>query len=209
MFSSCKDTTAPQQVDWRIFFWNSVPILGKTNSYKFTAEWYGTDTNVQQSDNYALSLNSQDIPLVTESTYHSWQLKAPSVQLDAGATYNMVFSRNGEEICSTEVTIPCTPTITFPQSFNPTETNNISWSLLSNSHAQYVYVCAESNPESKSIYYLDWIDLLASDRSFSLPANTVIPQGQNDSFSFGLQQENSFDTKKATIRAAQTTVIYY
>ncbi len=138
----------------------------------------------------SLTANGQPIELMTYEWFDEW---FGSASLEEGESYIFELT-TGSESYSADLTIPYnTTSISFPETYDPTQSHEVTWTLANDNENQFAY--ADSRLGEPDEYYdetdLPYIEVLnPSDRQHTFPADIVETYGPETKYELGILQTN-------------------
>ncbi len=185
--------------DWIVNF-GTIQETQKVNDYMVMVNYTGDNTSLQPSDIATLEIDGSPV---------SWMSAMPGyyhTQLDLtpGQSYSMKYKFNGVEKANTTFTLPWNCVGTFPASFNPAQSTDISWTMDHNNQYQVAGVNASKYVSPSENYFSEYIKTTStSARSFNIPANSVETYGAGTTFTMFVDQINFKNVNRIAFLAWQ------
>lgn len=172
--------------DWIV---NLMAIVqnAKSRQYMVMVTYTGDNTTLQPTDMTTLEVDGTPLSWMSSQPgyYHTQTLFTP------GQSYSLAFKFNGTLKASTDFTIPWVADGTFPASFNPAQSAEISWTMSHNNQYQVAGVNSSKYVSSTENYSDEYIKSIpTSARSFSIPANSVQDFGAGTNYTMFVDEIN-------------------
>lgn len=159
--------------------------------FMFTAGWNGAATDITASDVFTLTMDNVNIPVQAYFYDNEWIISAYDFQLNPGANYELKFSKNGNVIVEKIIKTCYSCTGSFPNVYDPTTSQEITWTVAGNNQTQFVSVSA-SNWDGSISYDEELYQVSNSARSYTIPANAVQDLGVGTEYELAVLQSNVY-----------------
>lgn len=170
--------------DWDIMVVDLEGSNAKESSYWVNCEWLGSPSAISNTDVFSIKFDDQSYVL-TGFNLGTWSFNAEAM-LNPGTTYAVEFYKNGTKIANSTLKTPYRATVTFPATFDPAMPASLSWSLAESNPFQAISVFGY-DPENDDSSDAE-IFISSSDRSYTIPAQTIESFGANGEYDITLMQ---------------------
>jgi hypothetical protein len=209
--SGCNETDSNNPTD--------VVISDPDDITSAVADWllvFGTGDYEDKTENAILLnyLKATDLPLYTdvftvEVNGVSLDLQSfmgvpglyyTTYNLTEGATYTIVLKKNGTQILSTSQKMVYGAEVTFPNTYDPTTSAPLSWTLPDNNQYQFAGISSfKSNYPDEDDTDEYFVQLPVTSRSYTIQANAVDDFGAETEYSLGVEQLNYHITNRIAV----------
>lgn len=172
----------PTNYDWDITLMSTD---FKSTEYIVYADWLGSSSAITDTDVFTLDIDGQSHELMGGYDDGDWSFFS-TAELNSGTLYNLVFKKNGSQVAAKNFRIPYQPTVTFPNTFDPTKTAKVTWQLQADNKYQAIVLFSEGDNDDDEYSK----DISASARTFTFPANSVESYGPNTGYGMMLAEAN-------------------
>ncbi len=190
LFTTCK-SQKPEEKSWDITIRNLNTGFVEEPHFSFLAKYNSGSKSVSELDEYTLIIDSLNIPVEATESGHDLSVSA-EVLLSYGQSCAVTFSRNESVIFSGNIKIPNFAFCNYPESFNPTQQQSLSWTLSEDNQQQQIYLCATSTNIADPGQVKKYISVSSNLRSYTIPAGTIPTYGEN---SLGIVETNYYNTE--------------
>lgn len=191
--------------DWVMFLYCS---YGQSKQASMTLQlyWNGEPSFVEP-DTIQFLVDNETVPLWQPTVGAGYYTAADYVELEPGQSYQFQLKVNGVSKFNKNCRIcyPCNST--FPETFNPHNAMTMTWELEHNNSFQFVEIDASSYSPKYNNRYTKFIS--SSDRSFTLPANTLNGVDTGYVYDMYLYQIETYTDNTALLNCYWGNFYYY
>lgn len=196
----------PENYDWSILFLDFSDLFAKNKEYVIWADWLGDSAAITENDIFTLQIDDDLYEMVGDNDEGEWSYQV-FAELEPGTEYRVEFFKNGNSLTNINLRMPYEAMVTFPETFNPAQSANMSWEMDDNNQYQVAFLDS---------YSYDWdeesheeIDLSPSAREYTFPANTVANFGPGTEYQMGLIQFNFKNSGRYAFGSSYVAYQYY
>lgn len=172
--------------DWDIVIVDFSAFDGETSGYRIWADWLGESSAISEDDAFTLDINGVSHELWGSLLLGSWSFNTIA-EMEPGTSYNLVFRKNGSKVASKAVRTPYRASVSFPTSFDPSQSATMNWQMSADNKIQHVEIYSDFGDDNED----DWGEAIsASARSYTFPANRIAGSGPDAQYGMILGEMN-------------------
>ena len=194
--TGCENITEPEDAKWSVMA--IAGPEGKEDTHIVTVMWIGPMGDYVEPTTLELKIGGETVALSAWGDF--W---TGGANLTPGNAYYFQLIVDGETVVNTRQTIVYNADGTFPLTFNPAQSAYIYWTLEASNQSQTASAYAFDPDDPYDDEVAD-VDLAASVREHTFPANVVQDHGDGSLYSLEITQMNHKYVDNVMVATAQS-----